>query len=213
VRLAGAAAVRFSGRAEGDLGATAGAEANRARLLELCGVGSAAAGRQVHGAHVAVVRDAPQGYSVAAAHADGQATSLPGVAVAVHVADCLPIAIAGEGGVAMLHGGWRGLAGGIIAEGVRVLREELGVSGRLEAAIGPGAGVCCYEAGEEVHAALAGASRGRNVDLRAAARAQLEAAGVEVTHDVARCTICDGDFFSHRRGDRERQAGLVWMAG
>ena len=69
------------------------------------------------------------GYRVGFEPADGVATVVRGVAAAVHVADCLPIAIGGDGGVAMLHGGWRGLDAGIVAEGVRALR-ALGVDGR-----------------------------------------------------------------------------------
>lgn len=143
LRLVGGARVRFTTRADGNLGGSgeAGPEvlASRSRLLETCGVGSLAAGHQIHGAHVAVVSDAPSGYVVAREPADGQATRLPGVAVAVHVADCLPIALAGDGGVAVVHAGWRGLAGGVIAAGVLALR-ELGVTGPIEAAIGPGRG-------------------------------------------------------------------------
>ena len=48
--------------------------------------------------------------------ADGHVTALPGVAVLVLVADCLPVALAGGGEVAMVHCGWRGLAGGILGE-------------------------------------------------------------------------------------------------
>jgi YfiH family protein len=154
----------------------------------------------------------PSGDPVAA---DGQATALAGVAPVVLVADCLPIAIAGEGAVAMLHAGWRGLAGGVIAEGVRALR-ELGASGPLTAAVGPGAGVCCYEVGEEVHSAFEPRFRsGRNLDLKGVARAQLEGSGVEDVHDTRLCTLC-GDprlFFSHRRdaGVTGRQAGIAWL--
>ena len=53
----------------------------------------------------------------------------------------------------MFHCGWRGLADGLIAEGVRALR-ELGAAGELGAAIGPGAGPCCYEVGDEVRDAF-----------------------------------------------------------
>jgi YfiH family protein len=143
---------------------------------------------------------------------------VPGVAPVVLVADCLPIALAADGAVAMVHAGWRGLAGGVIAEGMRAVR-GLGAEGDVVAAIGPGAGVCCYEVGEEVHAAFAGhgdaVRDGRNLDLKAIARRELEAAGVAEVHDVDLCTMC-GDpslFFSHRRdgGVTGRQAGVAWL--
>jgi YfiH family protein len=135
----------------------------------------------------------------------------------VLAADCLPIAIAGEGAVAMLHAGWRGLASGVVAEGVSALR-ALGADGPFEAAVGPGAGPCCYEVGEEVHAAFGpdAVRRGRNLDLKAIARAQLERAGVAAVHDVELCTICADPvlFFSHRRdrGVTGRQAGVAWLS-
>ena len=58
-----------------------------------------------------------------------------------------------------------------------------------------------------------GARRGHNLDLKAIARMQLERAGVERVTDVERCTMCDQDFFSHRRdrGTTGRQAGVVWL--
>ena len=131
------------------------------------------------------------------------------------VADCLPVLLAAEGGVAAVHGGWRGLAGGIVAEGVAALR-DVGGDGPVGAAIGPGARGCCYEVGEEVQAAFAhvpGARAGeRNLDLAAVARHALAAAGVADVHDTGVCTICDERFFSHRRdhGVTGRQAGVVW---
>jgi polyphenol oxidase len=151
--------------------------------------------------------------------ADGQATALLGLAPMVLVADCLPIAIAGSDAVAMLHCGWRGLAGGIVVEGVRALR-GLGDDGALAAAIGPGAGPCCYEVGEEVHVAFgdhhSSAHAGTNLDLKAVAREQLHRAGVNEVHDVGVCTICADPslFFSHRRdkGITGRQAGLAWLS-
>jgi YfiH family protein len=145
----------------------------------------------------------------------------------VLVADCLPIALAaseggngaGAGAVAMLHAGWRGLAAGIVTEGLRAMR-ELGVVGPIEAAIGPGAGGCCYEVGDEVHAEFTGyggqVRHGRNLDLKAIARDQLERAGVAAVHDVGLCTICSDAslFFSHRRdrGVTGRQAGVAWLS-
>jgi YfiH family protein len=171
----------------------------------------------VHGADVRRVLVAPREDDSPRA-ADGQATALSGVAPMVLVADCLPIALAGGGAVAMLHAGWRGLAAGVIAEGAQAVR-ELGGREPLVAAIGPGAGVCCYEVGEEVHAAFAGRADGfrrdRNLDLKAIARSDLRAAGVEVVHDAGLCTICAERtlFYSHRRdrGVTGRQAGIAWL--
>ena len=91
--------------------------------------------------------------------ADGQVTTQRGMGVAVLVADCLPVAVAGAGGVAMLHAGWRGLEAGVIAAGVAALRER-GVHGELEAAIGPAAGPCCYEVGDDLRERFPGAARG-----------------------------------------------------
>jgi hypothetical protein len=188
---------------------------NRDRLAAAAGLAPAslAHSRQVHGASVATRRRS-DGLG-AAGEADGQLTSDPGVGVLVLVADCLPIALVGEGGVAALHAGWRGLRAGVVANGVLALRERSG--GPLRAAIGPGAGPCCYEVGEEVHeqfADVAGASRGRHLDLRAIARDRLERAGVAEIHDLGLCTICDERFFSHRRdqGRTGRQGGVVWRA-
>ncbi|MDQ6803838.1 MAG: polyphenol oxidase family protein [Actinomycetota bacterium] len=175
-------------------------------------------GHQVHGTRVAVAQGPPP-RADAPEQADGQATVTRGVAAMVMVADCLPIALAGEGAVAVIHAGWRGLAAGIVGEGVARMR-ELGEHGPLCAAIGPGAGVCCYEVGEEVHAAFpehgAALRRGRNLDLKAIAARELDRAGVHVVHDVGLCTICSDPslFFSHRRdhGVTGRQAGLAWLA-
>jgi hypothetical protein len=172
--------------------------------------------RQVHGADVRRVAG-PTGSGEPLEEVDGQATAVPGVAPIVLVADCLPIAIAGHGAAAILHAGWRGLAAGIIGAGVSAVR-ELGACGPLEAVIGPGAGPCCYEVGDEVHARFAGygpiASSGPNLDMKAIARAQLERAGVDAVTDLGLCTICDEDFFSHRRdrGITGRQAGAVWLS-
>lgn len=181
--------------------------------------------RQVHGTRVrrlATIPDAPSddpSVHTDFPEADGQATALGGVAPMVLVADCLPLTVATTAGVGMLHCGWRGLAGGIIAEGVRAVR-ELGGDGPVVAAIGPGAGPCCYEVGEEVHAAFSELGPrvrdGRNLDLRGIARVQLERLGVGQIHDVALCTICAERslFFSHRRdnGITGRQAGIAWLS-
>jgi len=170
---------------------------------------------QVHGAQVRTVtgEDDPD----ARPRVDGQVTARRDVALVALVADCLPIAVAGGGRVAMLHAGWRGLAGGVIGAGVDALR-ALGADGELSAAIGPGAGPCCYEVGEEVHAAFADvpeAHHDRHLDLTAVARRRLHEAGVVEVADIGVCTICSDPtlLFSHRRehGITGRQAGVAWL--
>lgn len=198
--------------------------ANRARLGEEVGIPAArfAHSRQMHGASVARVREPPDGLWARARpgdrEADGQATALGGVAPVVLTADCLPVALIAPGAVAMLHAGWRGLGGGVLAEGVAALR-ELGGHGPVVAAIGPGAGRCCYEVGPEVHDAFAAhgpdVRDGARIDLPAIAARELAAAGVEEVHDVGLCTICAPElFFSHRRdGARTgRQGGVAWRS-
>lgn len=172
-------------------------------------------GRQVHGA---TVRRASEPPSSARPHAeeDGQATALPDAAALVFTADCLPVLLFADDAVAALHGGWRGLAAGILEEGIAAL-SELGADGPVAAALGPGAGGCCYEVGPEVHAAFADhdARVGeRNLDLKRVAREKLARAGVGEVHDVGLCTMCTPDFFSHRRdhGVTGRQAGVAWRA-
>jgi YfiH family protein len=177
---------------------------------------------QVHGSNVKRLTDEPEidvgPPDGGLEEADGQATARAGLAPMVLTADCLPIAIAGGGAVAILHAGWRGLAEGVLAEGVGALR-ELGRDGPLEAAIGPAAGRCCYEVGEEVHRQFASyserARNGSNLDLKLIAGEQLRRAGVQTVHDVGLCTICATEslFFSHRRdrGVTGRQAGIAWL--
>jgi YfiH family protein len=190
---------------------------NRTRLAAIVGVplDAVAQGRQAHGARVRrVTAPDPQ-----LEEADGQATNLTQTAALVLTADCLPIALLARGAVAMLHAGWRGLAGGIVAEGAAALR-ELDAVGPLAAAIGPGAGCCCYEVGDEVRDAFSrhgdAVRDGRRLDLKAVARAELHAAGVEEVHDVGLCTLCADPalFFSHRRdgGVTGRQAGVAWRS-
>ena len=167
-------------------------------------------GMQVHGAGVRALAHPPDP-AAELEPADAQATAADGVAVQVLVADCLPIAVAGEGAVATIHAGWRGLAEGVAEAGVAAVR-ELGATGPLAAVIGPGIGPCCYEVGDEVRARFG--TRGRTLDLKAVAAERLGAAGVDVVHDVGLCTYCEdpGLFFSHRRdrGITGRQAGIAW---
>jgi YfiH family protein len=190
---------------------------NRSRLAAALGFasGDIAIARQVHGAEL-VTHDVPQTPSpfadpgCAIAEADGHVTSQLSLPLLVFVADCVPVALAGPGGVAMLHCGRRGLAAGIVGRGVEAV-------GATEAAIGPAIGPCCYEVGEEVLNDFAGlgpgVASGRMLDLPEATRQLLDKAGVERIESSDLCTSCEPElFFSHRRdaGRTGRQAGLVW---
>jgi YfiH family protein len=192
---------------------------NRRLLQDRVGRGLAMV-RQVHGStvHLAEAAWPPADEEGAPppAEGDGVVTARRDLAPAVLVADCLPVALAAQGAVAMLHAGWRGLASGVLKQGVRTLGQAGG--GRPQAAIGPGIGACCYAVGEEVHQTFAvygeRVRQGQNLDLRAVARIQLEEMGVEVRHDLGLCTACSpGLFFSHRRdrGVTGRQAGAIWL--
>jgi YfiH family protein len=170
-------------------------------------------GRQVHGTRVLVV-DGPT-VEGAIADADGVATTARGLAALVLTADCLPIALATPEAIAVVHAGWRGLADGVLEEGVRAVR-ALGGDGPLHVAIGPGAGGC-YEVGDEVAARFPEAPRraDRTIDLKAIAARRLRAAGAVEVLDVGRCTMCEPEiFFSHRAsgGLTGRQGGLAWRS-
>lgn len=145
------------------------------------------------------------------AEADGHVVCEPGLAPLVFAADCLPVALRGPRGLAMVHAGWRGLAGVILTAAA----EAVAATG---AAIGPGIGPCCYEVGDEVLGAFAelgeGIARGRMLDLPEVARRQLARAGVENVRSAGLCTCCEPElFFSHRRdrGRTGRQAGIAWL--
>jgi hypothetical protein len=146
------------------------------------------------------------------AETDGHVVREAGMAPLVFVADCLPLALYGPGGLALVHAGWRGLAGGIVAAAAEAVEAST-------AAVGPGIGPCCYEVGEEVRSAFAdleGVAAGRMLDLPAAARRLLAEAGVGRVESAGLCTSCEEElFFSHRRdgGRTGRQAGVAWIEG
>ena len=155
---------------------------------------------QVHG--IAVATDEQP-----LAQADALVTAQHDVAVGVRIADCVPVAIASDAGVAMVHAGWRGLAAGVLEAALDALPGT-----PLAAAIGPCAGPCCYEVGDEVRAAFGIATR--TADLPALAEQRLRARGVERVEQAGRCTIHDEAFFSYRRQGAAagRNAGVAWRS-
>jgi hypothetical protein len=226
VELPGGGRALFTERAHGNMSSVGGDDARHAgaareRLRERIGLECLVRGYQEHGTVVGRITSMPRRERAGEARreerrprADGQATALADLGVMVLSADCLPVALGCAGAVAMVHAGWRGLAAGVLEQGVLALG-ELGGGDEIVAVVGPGAGVCCYEVGPEVHDAFGGAHRsGRHIDLRAIAHERLLAAGVGHVRDVRACTICDQRFFSHRReGARAgRQAGVAWLS-
>jgi polyphenol oxidase len=172
-------------------------------------------GWQVHGTDLLEWDAPPTGRSYAEPRGrllpqvDGHLTEERDLALLVLVADCYPVALSDGARTAMLHCGWRPLAGGILERAIE--RFE----GTPEAAVGPGIGACCYEVGPEVLEAFAdleGVASGRMLDLRAVISRKLAAAGVSRVEHLDHCTSCRSDlYFSHRRdaGVTGRQAGLV----
>jgi len=184
-------------------------------------------GRQEHGRQVHRI-DAP----AAPPLGDGLWTQTPGLAIAIRVADCVPVLLwdPEAAAVAAVHAGWRGTAldivGAAVGEGV-----SLGVEPRrLKAAIGPSIGPCCFEVGDEVVAGLVDCGlseqefglragpRGRpHVNLRSANRRQLRRAGLQDCNieDVGGCSYCDADRYEsfRRDGDRSgRMHGIIALA-
>jgi len=195
--------------------------------------------KQVHGADVHVA-DRPASRaagapSSASAHppvGDALVVAEPGVAVAVWVADCVPVLLCDETthSAAAVHAGWRGTVKGVVGSAIAVLRSRFGADpGRMRVAIGPCIGGCCFEVGDEVVEALLAAfpdaegcvlpGTRRRIDLVEANRLQAEAAGVPAERIQASglCTVCRPDLLESYRRDRGtcgRTAGLIaWNTG
>lgn len=175
--------------------------------------------RQVHAADVWTHRErgAP-GIAVMDGY-DGHAAALPGLLLAVGVADCVPVSLVDPAtrSVALVHAGWRGTAGGIVERAMDVLAADFGA--RVEELwLHCGPAICgeCYEVGPEVHAGVRPACAPPDgptpIDLRAAIFERAVARGVlaERITVSAHCTRCGpGIFFSHRGGSRARQMGVL----
>lgn len=176
--------------------------------------------RQVHGDRVHVVTrdDLRPG---ARPEADAAVTELPGVALVVRVADCVPVLLADTDGrvVGAAHAGRPGLVAGVVPRAVEAMR-ALGARD-LVAWVGPHVCGRCYEVPDQMRQEVAAAVpesfaetswHTPAVDVGAGVRAQLVAAGVEVV-DASRCTREDDDLWSYRRDGAAagRCAGVVWV--
>jgi polyphenol oxidase len=157
----------------------------------------------------------------------------PSRAVAVRVADCVPLLLSDDTGqiVAAVHAGWRGVARRGALAAVDRLHERFGVRAeRLVAAAGPSIGPCCYEVGEDVREAFRGqgqavefldqwfrpgkAAGKFQLDLWTAIGDQLEGAGLMPGHifSAGLCTVCHPAVFPSYRRDGAaagRLAGII----
>lgn len=191
--------------------------------------------RQVHGRTVIVVRD---GRPAAEAQPEGDVlvSSSAESAIAVRVADCVPLLMADQarGVVAAVHAGWRGTAARAAVAGVEALGREFGTRpADLVAAIGPCIGACCYDVGTELVDAFAAAGHerylidrwfqspppargsqarpGLRLDIAGANRDQLVLAGVpeDQIHLSCLCTAMHLDVLTSYRAEKQDAARLL----
>ena len=168
------------------------------RLLAAVRSPVTASAEQVHGGSVAVVGSRREWSPIQGA--DALVTDVPGVALLIRTADCLPVFFADPArrAVGLAHAGWRGLAAGLPVRVVAAMRRAYRTPpGELAVAIGPAIRACCYEVGREFahdfgpfvrqHGAR------RTCDLAGAAVDQLRRCGLlaERVFDSQRCTACE----------------------
>ena len=163
---------------------------------------------QVHG--VAVHR------AGSASTCDALFTTQPGEALAIKVADCLPVTIFERDVLANIHSGWRGTVQRITAATLDVLERETSFdAARASAFLGPTIRVCCFEVGEEVASQFDEPFVDRNhpkphVDIVAVTTELLKSRGIAKIVDTGLCTRCDGSIFhSYRREGRSGGRNLA----
>lgn len=157
--------------------------------------------------------------------ADAQITTLPGIALAVQVADCLPVLFADTQGrvIGAAHAGWRGLAGGVLEATVQAMREKV-PDADLVAWLGPCIGPTAFGVGDDVRDAFLTAGSGTAfqpgrapgkwlANLPLLARLRLRALGITTIHTAGHCTYSEPEhFWSYRRSTPcGRMAGLIWL--
>ncbi|MEO8349381.1 MAG: polyphenol oxidase family protein [Acidobacteriota bacterium] len=173
---------------------------------------------QVHGARVVKVAAAPSaGATVDAGECDALVTSLPGVALVVQTADCVPVLLAADGAIGAVHAGWRGVAAGVAGAAVKPFLALVDDRLSARAWLGPSIGACCYEVGPEVAHRFPGdftrpAKDGRFLlDLAGVVRRQIENAGIPPGNVTAHagCTRCGGERYASYRRDRETAGRMI----
>ncbi len=177
---------------------------------------------QIHGSTV-VDADTLTGRPNEIPQADASVARLSGTVCAILVADCLPVLFTDRAGscIAAAHAGWRGLAGGVLANTIAGMPAQ---PADLLAWIGPGIGPTAFEVGDDVLKAFCAEAPERKsafkplragkwlCDLPALARDALRRAGVTRIYGGDFCTYMDTErFYSHRRNPvTGRMAALIW---
>ena len=207
--------VRNRGSGASLLGVRDQVEADLDLLERAAGIPAVHFLRQVHGDDVHVVSGLAR--PAGPPFGDALVTRIPGTAVAIKAADCVPVLLADpvSGAVAGAHAGWRGTLARVVEKATLELAVEVGASpSRLAAVIGPAIRACCFEVGREVVSAFREnghdvdrfafrqRAAGRpHLDLVLANRQQLVEAGIreDMIEDADLCTRCEPAFHSYRR--------------
>lgn len=168
---------------------------------------------QVHGDRILQHGDAWTGWLRDTSGADGHLSSARGTAMAVTLADCVPVFLGHPSGLgAMLHSGWKGTAAGIVRHALDEFRRRGLKIADVRVHAGPAICGRCYEVGSEVYFAVTGerVDHPTPVDLRKIIAMQARQAGATVSVSEW-CTRCHNErFFSHRAGDDGRQLGVIF---
>jgi YfiH family protein len=176
------------------------------------GAARLATAAQVHGRRVVVHTTGWEGW-LRGPQSDGHIAPDRGTAVAVSVADCVPVFIAHRSGaVGLLHSGWRGTAARIVEHGIAAMQTIGCRASELAIHLGPSICGKCYEVSPDVIRQLTGdvVHEKRPVDLRAIIAQHARSHGVQRISTSPRCTRCDNDrFYSHRVGDAGRQVSTI----
>lgn len=167
---------------------------------------------QVHGDRIVIVEEVTE----IAPEADALITGIQGVALAVMVADCIPLILTSKEIVAAVHVGRRGLANEITRKTIRTM-EEMG-AGAITAHIGPAICGTCYEVSQDIQDEIVRAHPSSKattkqgtpaLDLVSGLKTVLIDEGVDIKNRFE-CTVENPDLYSYRRdGVTGRQAGIV----
>jgi YfiH family protein len=195
-------------------------EENRNRFFGALGIDShrVALPRQKHTSTVRLATQ-PGVYE----ECDALVTNTPGIYLSVSIADCAPVLLFDpkRQAVGCVHAGWRGTERQIVSAAVaRMISEFSSVPENILAFVGPCAGPCCYEVGEDVAGLFdkdfRSSRNGRMyLDIKKAVAAQLRSAGITDSHFevLGDCTICGSEFYHSFRRDRDKSGRMAAVIG